>query len=315
MMNKCGLYIHIPFCNHLCSYCDFTKRVSNDFVKAKYIDALIHELKIYQSQGFDFKNISSIYIGGGTPSSLNVDLLKQLFNYLESIIDLKNLNEFTFEVNPEDLNDELSDSLFSASVTRVSIGIQTLNPVLQKQIGRTFDFDKFKNDYNYLKTKIPNINFDLMYALPNQTVLDCVSTLEQLMALEPKHFSIYSLILEKHTKLYHDYLKGDIKLIDEDLELEMLDAITKSLNGKYFKYEVSNYAMDGYESYSNIISPHSASFSQKRDRGATTGGGRGAERRRTTRATSTYTTSRDTIRRSFSSLGEGQSRERTGDNA
>ena len=129
MNKKLGLYIHIPFCNKVCPYCDFNKMVASDDLKEKYIKALIKESKIKNISKYD---LSTLYIGGGTPSSLKMDLLEMLFSSLNEEINLEKLEEFTFECNPEDIHKDLLNLLKKYHVSRLSIGIQTLNKNLQK---------------------------------------------------------------------------------------------------------------------------------------------------------------------------------------
>lgn len=252
MMNR-GLYIHIPFCNKICSYCDFTKRVSNKYIKAKYVDALLKELELYKELNFDFNSLKTIYIGGGTPSSLDLNLLKKLFVFLSSLIDLRKLEEFNFEINPEDLNNELIDLLSSYNVTRVSIGIQTLNKDLLKLLNRSFDLTKFKDSLKYLKNKICHVNIDLMYAIPGQTIQDLETTINEVLSWGIDHVSLYSLILEDKTVFHHLFQNGKISLVDEELELEMVDKINKLLFPTFKKYEVSNYALNGAVSKHNLL--------------------------------------------------------------
>lgn len=251
-MNKLGLYIHIPFCNKICSYCDFPKRVSKKEIREKYINYLIKEIKLYQENNFDFNNITSIYIGGGTPTALEYELLEQLFFILHQVIDFNKIVEFTIEVNPDDLSFEIIDLFKTYNVNRVSIGIQTLEKRLLKLINREIDFDKFIINYHYLKEVIPNINFDVMYAIPSQTPKDLENTLTTLIDLKPSHFSAYSLILEEKTIFYNEFLKGNLSLTSEELELEMVDIIHKLLDEKYPQYEVSNFSLN-HQSYHNLL--------------------------------------------------------------
>ena len=252
-MNKKGLYIHIPFCRKICSYCDFTKRVSSEPMMERYIDSLIKEFDLYVKKGFDFKQIKTIYIGGGTPSSLKLCLLMKLFNKINSLVDMRNIIEYNFEVNPEDLNIELIELLASYNVSRVSIGIQTLNKKILKLLNRDFDFDKFKTYLKILKTKIKHVNLDLMYAIPGQTVEELEDTINIIKTLEVDHLSIYSLILEEKTVFNHLLLNNKIELVDEKTELEMVDKIHKLLFPIYTKYEVSNFSYDGCESKHNLL--------------------------------------------------------------
>ena len=228
-MNKKGLYIHIPFCRKICSYCDFAKRVSNQTFIERYLECLLKEFDLYSKKGFDFSTIKTIYIGGGTPSSLNVELLDKLFKKISSLVDVQLIDEQNFEINPEDLSKELIDLLASYNVNRVSIGIQTLNKDLLKLLNRDFDYLKFKENLKYLKTKIKYVNLDLMYAIPGQTVNDLEETIKEVISLNVDHLSVYSLILEEKTIFNYLVNNHKISLIDEDTEMEMVDNIHKLL--------------------------------------------------------------------------------------
>ena len=251
MMNK-GLYIHLPFCKHICSYCDFAKRVSKASIQEKYISALIEELLMYQEEGFDYHQITTLYIGGGTPTALSLNLLRKLLETLSSLLDLKNLQEFTIEANPDDLSEELSVLLNSFAVTRVSIGIQSFNKRILKLLNRSFDEAHFIKEYQFLHQLIPNINFDLMYAIPSQTVQELKETLAKAIELKPDHLSIYSLILEEKTLFHHMVTTGQLELISEDLEMAMVQLIDEMVIPQYPKYEVSNYANAKHQSLHNL---------------------------------------------------------------
>ena len=259
MTKNIGLYIHIPFCHKLCTYCDFVKRVSTPDRIQKYVDYLIKEINIYQNNDFDFSKVDSIYIGGGTPSLLNKtnpNQLDELLSFLDQLIDKYQikLKEYSIEINPEDLDQSLVELFKKHQINRVSIGIQTLSNKLGLIIGREINFDLFKSNFKYLKSQIPNVNIDLMYAIPTQTIKDIEDTVSKVLDLEPTHLSIYSLILEKNTKLNYLYESGKISLISEDEELQMIDKIHKLLFPRFYQYEVSNYALKStinYESYHN----------------------------------------------------------------
>ena len=251
MMNR-GLYIHIPFCHHICSYCDFAKRVSSQEIQEKYIDALIKEIQMYQNDGFPFNEITTLYIGGGTPSSIGIPLLKKLLQFLSETVDLKKLSEFTVELNPEDLSEELSILLNSFAVTRVSIGIQSFNERILKLLNRPFDVSQFNKQYLFLQSLIPNINLDLMYAVPSQTLDEFKDSLTKAITLNPMHLSIYSLILEEKTVFSKLVQDGKLKMVSEDLEMEMVQLIDQIVTPIYPKYEVSNYAKPGYQSLHNL---------------------------------------------------------------
>lgn len=250
MMNKKGLYIHIPFCHKICAYCDFCKRVSNKSLQAKYIDYLIKEIDLKRIDPIEF---DTIYIGGGTPSSLEFVVLEKLLKKIQSLN--INFKEYTIEVNPEDLSIPFIDLITKFKINRVSIGIQTISHKLNLIINRHFNFERFNEVYWYLKKKIPNINIDLMYAIPNQTIEDLKESIDYVLSLEPTHLSVYSLIIEEKTIIKKQIDEGKLKVISEDLELEMIDLINKLIFPKYTKYEVSNYYLStdkNYQSFHNL---------------------------------------------------------------
>ena len=253
MMNKkLGLYIHIPFCNKVCPYCDFHKMVASDNLKESYIKALIKESII---KGISKYDLSTLYIGGGTPSSLKMDLLEMLFSSLNKEIKLENLLEFTFECNPEDISVELLTLLKKYHVTRLSIGVQTLNKSYQHYINRIFDEEKLSTIVNLLnKFDFKNFSFDLMYGFLNQTVDDIKTDIDKLIKFNPTHISIYSLIVEEHTifgKLTRD---GKVLESSDDIQADQYLFIIDYLdeNG-YYQYETSNFAKIGFKSKHNLI--------------------------------------------------------------
>ena len=252
MNKKLGLYIHIPFCNKVCPYCDFNKMVASDDLKEKYIKALIKESKIKNISKYD---LSTLYIGGGTPSSLKMDLLEMLFSSLNEEINLEKLEEFTFECNPEDIHKDLLNLLKKYHVSRLSIGIQTLNKNLQKEIKRVFDEEKLSTVVELIKTfGFTNYSFDLMYGFLNQTISDIKLDVDKLVSYNPTHISIYSLIVEDHTifgKLKQD---GLVLEASDDLQanqyLFIIDYLEKL---GYYQYETSNFARPGFKSKHNLI--------------------------------------------------------------
>ena len=252
MNKKLGLYIHIPFCDKICPYCDFNKMVASDDLKEAYVNALIQECKLKNISKY---HISTVYIGGGTPSSLRLDLLEMLFSTLNKCIDLKKLSEFTFECNPEDIHSDLLNLLKKYHVSRLSIGIQTLNKNLQKEIKRVFDDEKLSKVVELIKTfGFTNYSFDLMYGFVNQTILDIKLDIEKLVSYNPTHISIYSLIVEDHTifgKLKQEgfVLEGS----DDEQAKEYLFIIDYLEKLGYYQYETSNFSKKGYESIHNLI--------------------------------------------------------------
>ena len=250
MKNKLGLYIHIPFCKKICPYCDFFKLVASNSYQDKYIDYLIKDL----NQNVN-RDVNTIYIGGGTPSSLSIKNLDRLLKAISEKTKNNLIEEFTIELNPEDINYELIKTLRKYSVNRISIGIQTFNKKFQKVLNRYSDFDDILEKMNLLKLAgFTNISVDLMYGFAGQTINDLLEDLEKIYLLKPNHISTYSLILEEKTVFYHEYLKGNLSLIDEDLESMMYYEIIKYLTKYgYEHYEISNFAKKGMESIHNLI--------------------------------------------------------------
>lgn len=249
-----GLYIHIPFCRHICHYCDFYKMVASDSFKSKYIKLLLEEMKIKKLSNYQ---LDTLYIGGGTPSALNLDDLKILFNYLDKNINLASLSEFTIEVNPEDINLDLLQLFKTYHVTRISMGIQSFKKEIIDFLGRNtyFDFNNIKTKVELIKSVgINNINCDLIYAVPNETLDDVISDVNQLLDLDITHVSTYSLILEDHTILNKWYQDKIFELTNDELDASMYEKICDKLKNHNFKhYETSNFSIEGYESKHNLI--------------------------------------------------------------
>ncbi len=242
--NVKSLYIHIPFCKHICSYCDFCKMYYHEQLASQYLSSLEKEIKTYYQNDI----IETLYIGGGTPSSLSKDRLIQLFNSLKIIKQSDNL-EFSFEVNISDITEELLLLLKHYQVNRISIGIETVNDKFLTFLNR----DHTKNDvYDKVmltKKYFHNINVDFMYGFYGQTLQDVKEDLLFFKSLDVPHISIYSLILEPNTKLFIDKTKP----LEEEIESEMYFYIIQFLEELgYCHYEFSNFAKKGYASKHNL---------------------------------------------------------------
>lgn len=246
-----ALYIHIPFCNRICTYCDFYKMLAKYDAKAKYIDYLIKELDLRKPY---LSNIKTIYIGGGTPTSLDNDLLERLLEAIEKSVDLTKVIEYSIEANPLDLNLIKCNLLKKYHINRVSVGCQSFNKERLKFLGRihtkTDAYDAVKN---LKKSGIRNINIDLIYALPNDKFSIFKKDLKEAAKLGVNHISCYALILEEHTMLYKYYKEGKYSELDEDIQAKIYYKTNKYLaKYGYNHYEISNYARDGYESIHNL---------------------------------------------------------------
>lgn len=244
-----GLYIHIPFCKSICSYCDFPKMMAKEEVYESYIDHLLKELQAYKNELLD---VRSVYIGGGTPNALPLNLLSRLLEALAPY--LKIAQENSIEINPELLNEQ-QVSLFSRyHINRISIGVQTFDKTVLKAILRKHCYDDVQRAiFLFNQYQINNINLDMMVGLPYQTMASLDADFALLDTLHFTHISYYSLILEEKTILSHQMKQHQIKLPDDDFTADMLLKVDQFLKKKQFNhYEISNYALDGYQSIHNL---------------------------------------------------------------
>ena len=252
-MSEFGIYVHIPFCKSKCYYCDFISYSSKECIWDKYINALIQEIK-HNSYKLKEKNITTIYIGGGTPSIINSENIIKIIKTIKENYNVINDCEITIEVNPGTVTKEKLIDYKNVGINRLSIGLQSTKDNLLKEIGRIHDYEQFKETYNMAKEcGFDNINVDLMLALPNQTLKDIEESVEEIIKLNPKHISVYSLILEEETKLYDMVERKEVELIDDDLERNMYWSVKKKLEeAEYIHYEISNFSKKGYESKHNL---------------------------------------------------------------
>ena len=240
-----AVYIHIPFCNYICAYCDFCKIFYNKEYVNRYLDALEQEI----INNYKGEVITSLYIGGGTPSSLDLEELEKLLKILK-IFNLSKDCEITFESNADSLSLDKIKLLKDFGVNRVSLGVETINKKLQDVLERRTSKDNVINCINNLKSVgITNINVDLIYAIKGETLEDLNNDLEFLLSLDVPHISTYSLIIEDNTKLK---IKG-IKNIDKVIDRDMYDLISKTLKkNNDIHYEISNFSYDGFMSKHNL---------------------------------------------------------------
>lgn len=243
-------YVHIPFCTQICYYCDFSKV----FIKNQPVDSYLEHL-IEEYDSYDVKKLRTLYIGGGTPTALSAPQLAFLLEKLTDKLDLSYLEELTIEANPGDLDQEKIAVLKDSSVNRVSLGVQTFNDRMLKQIGRShLEKDIYENIANLKKAGFDNISIDLIYALPKQTMEDVKINVAKAIALDIPHMSLYSLILENHTVFMNRMRRGKLPLPKEDLEAEMFEYIIAELEKAGFEhYEISNFSKPGFESRHNLM--------------------------------------------------------------
>ena len=256
-----GLYVHIPFCKSKCYYCDFVSYANKENSQKEYINCIKQELihyseenQIMASHNLEKKYvISTIYIGGGTPSIIEYNYIEQIINAIKSNFKIKENAEITIEVNPGTITKEKLDAYAKIGINRLSIGLQAVQNEILKQIGRIHTYEQFLNTYNMARqVGFKNINVDLMIGLPNQTLEDVKNSTKIIIELKPEHISVYSLILEENTKLYNMVKNKTIQLPTDETERKMYWYVKKNLEKhKYYQYEISNFAKPGFESKHN----------------------------------------------------------------
>lgn len=251
-MKDLGLYIHIPFCKSKCFYCDFNSYSSKEGIQDEYINSLITELDM-RSDTLKRNNIKSIYVGGGTPTYLNLGAMNKLLDKLQEY--MAGGVEYTWEANPGTLTDEKLKLLKKRGVNRLSIGLQSCDNNILKYLGRIHTFEDFISNY-YLARELGfgNVNVDLMFSIEGQTMEAFDATLKKVISLNPEHISCYSLIIEEGTPFGEMKKRGKLKEFDEELDRKMYYHAKDLLREAGYRwYEISNFAKPGYESRHNII--------------------------------------------------------------
>lgn len=246
-----GLYIHIPFCVKKCNYCDFNSYKMDINSKTRYIEDLKKEMKLYKTE----QEITSVFLGGGTPSILNSLELESIFDSIYENFNIAQEAEVTIECNPGTLSLDKLKTMKKIGINRLSIGLQAVQDYHLKAIGRIHTYEEFEKNYRQAKEiGFENINVDLMYCLPNQTPDEWKESLNKVVSLNPSHISAYSLILEEGTELYNMHENNEFEVIDEDVDMDMYNYTINYLkdNG-YNQYEISNYAKEGCECNHNIL--------------------------------------------------------------
>lgn len=274
-----GIYVHIPFCAKKCYYCDFISFPNKEEMINDYIDALKKEIQIVgmglvsAQETIDNHNakdvggsiaslqeednsyvVTTIYIGGGTPSYIEPEYIETIIKTIKNNFLIKENAEITIEVNPGTATKEKLQVYKRSGINRISIGLQSTDNNLLKQIGRIHTHEQFLDTYNLAREiGFKNINVDLMLAIPNQTIEGLEDSLKKVIKLEPEHISVYSLILEEGTELFNLVKNKELNLLDDDIERNMYWKVKEKLeeNG-YNQYEISNYAKRRYESKHNL---------------------------------------------------------------
>ena len=251
-MNKLptSAYVHIPFCTHICYYCDFSKV----FIKNQPVDAYLKAL-IREFESYHVRNLRTLYIGGGTPTSITAQQLDYLLSQLSKNLNLDYLEEFTIEANPGDLTEDKIAVLKNSAVNRISLGVQTFDDRQLRQIGRSHNEAQIYSTIDNLKSAgFENISIDLIYSLPGQTMENLKDNVAKALSLGIPHLSLYSLILENHTVFMNKMRRGKLNLPTEDIEAEMFEYIISEMEANGFEhYEISNFTKPGFESRHNLM--------------------------------------------------------------
>ena len=250
MEKKLGLYIHIPFCEHKCDYCDFYS-VTKFEDHVRFTDTILLQLEDYAEKTADYV-IDTVYIGGGTPTVLPVKRMLEILDGIYRNFNISPNVEFTMEANPATVDYKMLKKYRKAGVNRLSFGLQSANDEELGQLSRIHTFYEFVESYNMAKKAgFDNINVDIMYGIPGQTQYSLGYTLEQVCDLNPKHISLYGLKIEEGTPFFNKREK--LNLPDEDTEYEMYKYAVDYLAFRgYWQYEISNFASDGYKSRHNL---------------------------------------------------------------
>lgn len=275
-MKNFSLYIHIPFCKTKCHYCDFTSFKCNETTMDTYVNSLIRELSLYKEK---LKNhsISTIFIGGGTPSSIDAKYIEKILNFVYENYNIDSLKEVSIETNPGTLDKYKVKKYKAMGINRVSLGVQSLNDDMLKSIGRSHKAEDVYRSLSLLREEgFKNLNADLMFSLPGQTMDDIEYTLSEIIKMDFEHISLYSLIIEENTPFGVLYKQGKIQPISEDLDRNMYHRSIEILKSAgYDHYEISNFAKDNKECLHNLaywtikpylgvgLSSHSNMFSKR----------------------------------------------------
>ena len=250
MVNKYSLYIHIPFCKSKCNYCDFNSFAGKEGLIPEYIGALKRELDFY-SLVLEIPYVSTIYFGGGTPSMLEPEHLKDIQEWVTLKFALPKEREVTLEANPDSINFRKLLEAKNSGVNRLSIGAQSFNDEILKTLGRAHSSTHIQYAFNTARMAgFDNIGLDLIFALPGQTLPDWKDSLKKAVSLDPEHISTYNLVIENGTPFHKN--KNSLNLPDIDLEYEMFHEAINFLTDRGFEhYEISNFAKPGKRSKGN----------------------------------------------------------------
>ncbi len=258
-MKRLGIYVHIPFCAKKCNYCDFYSLASDEDEKKNYIEALKREIKEVAKKVSTDYEVYTIYFGGGTPSIIKADYIKEILDVIRTHFQLYKDDfypEITIECNPKTVDMEKLSIYKEAGINRISLGLQSTDNDELKLLGRIHTYEDFLESYEMVrKSGFKNVNIDIMSAIPNQKIKTYEKSLNEIIKLNPEHISSYSLIIEEGTPFFKKYSENaplfkDLPSEDEDREMYALTSEKLDKSG-YERYEISNYAKKGFYSRHN----------------------------------------------------------------
>lgn len=245
-----GIYIHIPFCKQRCKYCAFYSTTQHS-LQQRYVDAVCRELSMRHD--YITGSADTVYFGGGTPSTLSKEQIGAILNSIKETFGISENAEITIEANPDDLTPEYLSQLRSLNINRLSMGVQSFNDRQLKQLQRRHDARKAREAVeNARKAGFKNISIDLIFALPGSTDSEWADDLKQAIELRPTHISAYNLTYEEGTALYREAESGKITPLSEEENISQFETLIKTLKeANYRHYEISNFALPGFESRHN----------------------------------------------------------------
>ena len=247
-----SLYIHVPFCATKCHYCAFNTYAFHKEQAHHYLEALRTEMELYR---IDSDQLKTVFIGGGTPSILSAESLEHLLGHLRTVFEVNGGAEITVECNPGTVDCQKLEVMRSGGVNRLSFGVQAMDDATLEQLGRIHTVDEVLQSYDFARgVGFDNINLDLIFALPNQTIEDWSVCLNEVIALQPEHISAYSLMLEEGTVFYESWKTGELRRLSDEIEAKMYQVTMDTLTQHdYQHYEISNFAKPSCTAKHNLV--------------------------------------------------------------
>ncbi|UCE65457.1 MAG: radical SAM family heme chaperone HemW [Candidatus Zixiibacteriota bacterium] len=252
--SSAGIYLHFPFCESKCPYCDFYSTLIDDNVSTKFMDAVIAESNKEADSDFGSFIYDTIYFGGGTPSLMNPDEINRLLENLQANFNIEKNAEITIECNPSFLTEKKMKGYLKSGINRISLGVQSFNEANLKTLGRLHTPDEAVKTYRIMRDSgFKNVSIDLIYGIPHQTIAEWESDLKTAIELGPDHISAYNLVIESGTEFGRLYSQNRLNLPSDEEQLQMYDSLNEHLNNAGYRgYEISNFSLPGFECLHNL---------------------------------------------------------------